>query len=214
MSSYFHSDSVDITQMRYLQTIDGQPCATVDRSGLQFSFSYYIHDKQLDRISIMSDHLVKQHIIKIVKFSIPTFVVLGVSLFFGLAQSEPDTRSEIVRNFVDAFNAQDSARMATMVTDDILWLSVSGSNLSIEVQGKTDFVAAMQEYFASCPTCRSKLADVMPSHERVSVIEVASWRTSSGTNSQQSLAVYEFDGQRIKAVYYFPEESRTTHIDD
>ena len=97
--------------------------------------------------------------------------------------------------------------MAALVMDDVQWLSVSGSALSIELEGKAALAAAMSEYFSSCPTCRSEIRDLMSSGERVSVVEVASWVGAAGPRSQRAMAVYEFSGSLIQRVYYFPEES-------
>lgn len=97
--------------------------------------------------------------------------------------------------------------MGTMVSDDVQWFSVAGEQLSIEVAGKAALVEAMGKYFTSCPTCRSRLEEVMASAERVSTVEVASWESRSGPRSQRSVAVYEFSGSLISAVYYFPAEA-------
>lgn len=121
-----------------------------------------------------------------------------------------DAKSKVVLEFLAAFNMHDPAKMATMVTEDIKWLSISDGVASIEVAGKSDFVAAMTEYFAACPTCRSTISKIMPSEERLSAVEVASWNSPSGSKSQQSMAIYEFSGSQINAVYYFPAELVST----
>lgn len=118
-----------------------------------------------------------------------------------------ESRSEIVHQFLAAFNAHDSETMGKMVTEDVMWLSVADGVTSIEVEGRSKLVAAMDEYFASCPSCRSTISTLMASRARVSAVEVATWRTDGGLKSQQSLAVYEFSGSLISAVYYFPAES-------
>ena len=67
-------------------------------------------------------------------------------------------------------------------------------------------ISAMDAYFKSCPTCQSQLADVIASRDRVSAIEVASWRGKDGSKTQSGIAVYEFFGDLIRRVYYFPAE--------
>ena len=138
--------------------------------------------------------------------------VLILGPLTGLSQvSEMDDKSELVREFLAAFNAHDAAAMATLVTDDVKWLSVNDSAISIELEGKEALAAAMSEYFSSCPTCRSKIHAFMSSSERVSVVEVASWVGPDGPRSQRSMAVYEFSGSLIQRVYYFPEEAEPNH---
>ena len=134
-------------------------------------------------------------------------VVLVLGPLAGFPQAaKTDGKSEVVRKFLDAFNAQDAAAMATLVADDIEWLSVRDSAITIELEGKQALVAAMSEYFVSCPTCRSEIQGMACSSERVSVVEVASWVGRDGPRSQRSMAVYEFSGSLIQRVYYFPEE--------
>lgn len=138
-------------------------------------------------------------------------LLLLVSLVLGsptghAQNSVANDKTEVVQKFLDAFNEQDATAMAVFVTDEIKWLSVSGPSISIEVEGKAAFIDAMEEYFTSCPTCRSKIHNLMSSGERVSAVEVASWIGPNGRRAQQSMAVYEFSGSLIRSVYYFPEE--------
>lgn len=112
----------------------------------------------------------------------------------------------IVRAFIDAFNAHDATAMSTLLSDDVQWLSVRNGETSIEVEGKPALVATMAAYFNDCPTCRSEIAGLTASNERVSVVEVAHWEGTGGAQSQRAMAVYEFDGALIRRIYYFPEE--------
>ncbi len=133
---------------------------------------------------------------------------LAFTALAAVAQnSQEDRNTKVVRQFLAAFNAHDPAAMAELVADDIKWLSVNGSTLTVELEGKAGFVEAMREYFDGCPSCQSEIRSLMSSGERVSAVEVASWMGSNGQNAQQSMAVYEFSGSRIRAVYYFPEEA-------
>lgn len=111
-----------------------------------------------------------------------------------------------VEQFVNSFNAQNSKAMAELVADDVQWLSVDGKELSVEVQGKDDLIAGMNEYFNSCPTCRSALANIISTNNRVSAVEIATWQGSGGLKTQRALSVYEFSGEKIIRVYYFPAE--------
>ena len=145
-------------------------------------------------------------------------VLLLVSLvlgpFAGFTQvSDSGDKLGVVQAFLDAFNAHDVAAMSAMVADDVQWLSVRDSAIAIELEGRTALAAAMREYFASCPTCRSEIKREMASSERVSVVEVASWVGPNGPKSQQSMAVYEFSGSLIQRIYYFPEEAVPNHAD-
>jgi hypothetical protein len=120
---------------------------------------------------------------------------------------QPQTQHvQTVHAFIAAFNAHDSAAMAKLVTEDIQWLSISADTIATETSGRTALVSGMNDYFASCPTCRSELADVIASTDRVSAVEVASWQGKDGAKSQKGLSVYEFAEGLIRRVYYFPVE--------
>ena len=132
---------------------------------------------------------------------------LALAALTALSQApSAKDKSEIVHQFLDAFNAHDAAAMAELVADDIQWLSVSDGAVSVELEGKTSLIDAMKEYFSSCTSCRSTIHSLISSGERVSAVEVASWMGRDGLNSQRSMAVYEFSGSLIQSVYYFSEE--------
>ena len=124
------------------------------------------------------------------------------------AQSAPTgaDREALVRQFVDAFNRQDPDAMMAMMTPDIQWLNVDGEKISSEGAGRDAIGAGMKKYFKSCPTCRSRLAGVVATPNRLTAIEVAQWKKADADKEQRSVSVYEFSGQLISRVYYFPAE--------
>ena len=110
------------------------------------------------------------------------------------ADDTVNSKSEVVNEFLAAFNAQDAERMGALVTDNVKWLSVVDGQTSVEVEGRSNLTEAMAGYFSACPSCRSSISKMMPSQDRVSVIEVASWDSDGVRKSQQAMAVYEFSG--------------------
>jgi uncharacterized protein (TIGR02246 family) len=140
-----------------------------------------------------------------------TRLLLAITLAFacgvGACETpEAQARKELVSKFVAAFNAQDAAAMASMVSDDVEWFSVSGKDIASEANGRQQLTTSMVKYFASCPSCRSELAQVSASKDRLVTVEVASWQSKTGRKEQQGIAVYEFAGSLIRRVYYFPAE--------
>ena len=120
-----------------------------------------------------------------------------------------DTRIDAVRAFVAAFNAHDATRMAALVSPHIEWLSVDGRSITTESIGRAELMSEMGEYFRGCPSCRSRIEQVMVGPERVVTLELAYWQGPQGPRGQQSVAVYEFDGKRIRRIHYFPAEGRS-----
>jgi hypothetical protein len=131
---------------------------------------------------------------------------LLLASFSAFPQAPGVGHAQTVRSFIAAFNAHDSSAMSKFVADDVQWLSVSGDSISIETNGKAALVSAMNDYFKSCPTCQSKVTELIASRERVSAVEVATWHGKDGPKMQSGIAVYEFSGGLIRRVYYFPVE--------
>jgi hypothetical protein len=126
--------------------------------------------------------------------------------FSVLSQPPKTENAQTVRSFITAFNRHDSDAMSRFVTNDVQWLSVDGDSIVVETDGKAALVTAMNAYFRSCPTCRSRLAKMISSRDRVSAIETASWQGKDGSRTQSGISVYEFSEGLIKRVYYFPSE--------
>ena len=130
----------------------------------------------------------------------------GLITLSAQTASPAQSREELVKRFVAAFNQHDPDAMVAMVTEDVEWLSVDGRTVGRETEGKTQLRTSMAAYFKGCPTCRSTLAGVTASKDRVATVEVATWTSAQGPREQRGLAVYEFSGQLIRRVYYFPVE--------
>jgi hypothetical protein len=121
--------------------------------------------------------------------------------------SEPSSlHIKTVERFITAFNAHDSSAMASFVGNDIEWLSISGDQITVEVKGKGNLIESMNAYFKSCPTCSSELSSAISSINKVSAVEVASWKDAGGSKSQRAVSVYEFSEGKIIRVYYFSAE--------
>ena len=122
---------------------------------------------------------------------------------------DADARVGAVRAFVAAFNAHDATRMAALASPQIEWLAVDGRSITVESIGRAELMAEMTDYFRGCPSCRTRIEQVMAGPERVVTLELAWWQGAQGPREQQSVAVYEFDGERIRRVHYFPAEGRS-----
>jgi ketosteroid isomerase-like protein len=124
----------------------------------------------------------------------------------GRTADATKSNDQRVRDYVAAFNKKDVETMLSMVTEDIQWLNVAGDKISVETQGKAKLRESMTGYFKSTPTAKSELEWVQATSVRVAALERASWQTKSGPKSQKSLSVYEFRGELICRVYYYPAE--------
>jgi len=87
----------------------------------------------------------------------------------------------IISEHIRAFNAGDVEAMAKMQHPDIEWLSVSGTNLSIEVSGREALSQNMTEYFKSPTKVTGQLRGWSINMPYISVTETATWATKDGT---------------------------------
>ena len=117
-----------------------------------------------------------------------------------------DARIAAVHAFVDAFNERDLERLLGAVHDDIEWLSVDGTDIAAEAGGRDALAGSLRGYFEACSSCRSDIEWAKPAGSRVAALERASWEREGSRISQVSLAVYEFEGDLIRRVYYFPAD--------
>lgn len=122
----------------------------------------------------------------------------------------PEQLKQIVHDYIQAFSEHDLAAMMGMVTDDVQWLSVDNDQLVIVTDDRAALAASMASYFESCASCQSQIAATQASANRVSALEVVRFETANGPREMQSLSVYEFSGDLISRVYYFPAE----HLSD
>ena len=122
------------------------------------------------------------------------------------AAQAANANEQRVRDYVSAFNTREIDTMLRMVTDDIQWLSVAGDKITVQTQGKAKLRESMEAYFKSMPSARSDVEWVRATASRVAAMERASWQSASGPKSQAGLSVYEFSGELIARVYYYPVE--------
>lgn len=134
---------------------------------------------------------------------------LAAALVFLLANcvmaSRPaTTQTDLVRAYVEAYNVRDLQAMAARMHPEIEWLSIEGSRAEIYASGKDDLTQQMREYLATSDTI-SEIDNLVINGAFVSVRETARWIAADGTpKAQSSLAVYEFEDDLIRRVWYFP----------
>lgn len=135
-------------------------------------------------------------------------VVLAL-VFMPMPAVAASSETEVVQEFVAAFNAQDVERMLAVAHEDIEWFylesgGVEGGSIHRETSGKAELRKAMTDYFASCPSCRSSIEIGNVHGAYLSVLETASWRVEGEERSQSSLAVYRIEDGKVRSVWYYP----------
>lgn len=119
-----------------------------------------------------------------------------------------DDRQEILREFIEAFNERDFDGLLTHITEDIQWVSVEGAKAVVLADGEFELATSLESYFEASPTSRSSLEWIKTAGSRLTALERVTWTNQAGKDqSQVSLSVYEFKGEKIARVHYFPAEA-------
>lgn len=150
-------------------------------------------------------------------------IVLTALLFGACSQAEvsvPDeaektvqvpvtsnpAKANTVHAYTNAFNTRDVDGMLALATDNVEWISLDGRDLLMGADGAENLSTTMLQYFDSCGSCRASLQWTKTTDERVVALEEASWDADGERKAQSALSVYEFEGEKIRRVYYFPAE--------
>lgn len=141
----------------------------------------------------------------------PIRYFLLISMLFSQPSAhahELETKeSLIVAQYSEAWNKKDLNAMAALMHPDIEWLSVEGSNISVESKGKTNLLKALEDWLGSTNLPKARLHDWSINGNYVAVTETASWTDKSQQlQSQSSLTVYELKDKLIIRVYYYPSQ--------
>ncbi len=138
-----------------------------------------------------------------------------VLLWLALVSSEPvlpisAQMEATVRDFIAAHNARDFATIRQALSPTVRWYAVNGAAVSVEGEGAESIADWRRLHLSvNCPSCRSELLSAVASGRYVTTVELASWTNSAGRCVRQtSPAVYELDGLRIGAVWYFPASAQ------
>lgn len=137
-------------------------------------------------------------------FGIIALLAMTVPVHVQAAGGESPVNT--VEAFMAAYNDHDVEAMLELVHPEVQWLSVEGDSIHVEADGASALGSAMREYFASTPSSRSTMVDVMEAGRFVSVRERATWEGEEGAGTQSALAVYEVVAGRILQVWYYPAQ--------
>jgi len=132
-------------------------------------------------------------------------LALAVAAFAAAgAQSPPADSTEVVRRFVDAFNARELDALLALAHPEVEWLSISGSQVAVETRGREALGESLRGYFTSCPSCRSTVEIYQVVGTYVSALEHAEWDKDGARLRQSSLSIYEIVDGLVRRVWYYP----------
>ncbi len=129
-------------------------------------------------------------------------LVAGVAALMvsASALAEP---ADVVRAYVDAYNAHDVNAMLALVDDDLTWFMIEEDEMRTEISGTKYLELGMTAFFQAMPEGRSEIRALTVSGSFVSVVEEAFWQTADDSGSQCAMAVYEVIDELIHRVWYY-----------
>lgn len=116
------------------------------------------------------------------------------------------TLSVLIENYLRAYNARNIDSMLNMVTDDVEWVIIAGTGISVENSGKQTLRMVLTGYFDQDPSVHSEIEAVMVTGSLVSVRERIHLQSKDGPGSLMSLSVYQIQGNKIQRIWYFPAQ--------
>ncbi|MCK8046612.1 nuclear transport factor 2 family protein [Shewanella sp. 1CM18E] len=120
-----------------------------------------------------------------------------------VAANEPEP-VKVVRQFIQAFNNHSVEQLLKHTTPNIHWSNVSTMKMDIQTSSQNELGAAMTDYFASLNNAKATLRRVTVTGNYVSTVEEVQWSHEGEQSSQCSLGVYQLNGDKINAVWYYP----------
>ena len=121
------------------------------------------------------------------------------------SMSMPST--QLVRDHMSRFNAQDIEGLGELVTDDIAWYTIEDDTMVAHAQGVDGLIDGLTQYFEALPTVRAEIEHIHTAGSFVVARERVTWLDKEGKEqSQASYAIYQIQDGKIESVWYFEAE--------
>lgn len=130
------------------------------------------------------------------------FITVAIVLMVSFSVQASD-KSQLVSQFVEAFNLRDPELMGKMVTKEALWFDVTRAGINNQTTTRDELVKSMKDYFSDSSRAHSRVIKSIDSGDFVSTVEQVSWQKEGKWVSKCSIGVYLFEQQRIAAVWYY-----------
>lgn len=138
------------------------------------------------------------------------FIFFVSSFLLACSQSAPSktqtsSTHPIISPYSQAWNDKDIQTMSALMHPNIEWISVEGTSLKVEINGKDALVKEMTSWFESDTLPKGSLKGWSFNGDYVAVTETAHWVNKEGeAKSQSALTVYQLEDNLIRRVYYYP----------
>ena len=140
------------------------------------------------------------------------FLVILLTLLLSNTSTGQDTNYnshniKVIEQYILDYNAGNLSKMLDQMASDIQWMSIDSNKIITETKNKQQLAQALKPYFKGGNSTQSSLIHVFENGNFVSTLEKASWQSNGQMKSQCSIAIYEFDKNLIKNVWYHAAQS-------
>ncbi|GIU46545.1 hypothetical protein TUM4438_22580 [Shewanella sairae] len=111
---------------------------------------------------------------------------------------------KVVKQFIAGFNNHSVEQLLQHTTENVHWFNLAGGKMDTETSTRNELAAAMSDYFANLNDAKATLRQIIVSANYVSTVEEVTWSHDGEKSSQCSLGVYQLNGDKINAVWYYP----------
>lgn len=132
------------------------------------------------------------------------FLCAAILSVLPFTLSAAPSSSEVVESFIHAYNQHDVGLMVSHTADNVTWMHVTGKKVKVETSNKTEFGAAMTDYFESLKGANATILDIMESGSYVSTVERVTWDNDGEQLSQCSIGTFKVSEGKLAEFWYFP----------
>ncbi len=143
------------------------------------------------------------------KAKVSSLTNTGFEIDFNKVATTELTNKQIVVEYVEAYNQKNLAKMLNYMSENIHWMNLSDSTISIETKNKQGLEVALKEHFSRTKKVKSSLSGIVEIGRFVSAVEKITSIKDNQEINVCSLSVYEFSlkpeaQQLIENVWYHP----------
>jgi hypothetical protein len=128
------------------------------------------------------------------------------SIDFSLQVDDSVDRVSRVMAYAEAYDQRDLEQMLKLTAVNIRWMSVYDDKVAVETADQAALRGALQQHFSRSGLSKSSLSGIVSYGDFVSAIEKVTSIKNGKSHSACSLSVYQFDGDLIAAVWYYPAQ--------
>ena len=139
-------------------------------------------------------------------------VRIVICLLLSGCAAQPDKAAwsgcEFAERYAEASMAGDSGRLAEDLAPEVAAIFLSDENDHGDVtEGRSAVLAAIDEFPAQCPGCRSSLVCHLETPHAAYLTETVTWKDATGESRNQSAPlVIERAAQGVIRIVYFPAD--------